>query len=120
MKKSTTKKISFFLLLSTLILIPFLTVKAATGIEITSGSSIDSLPKILEWLINVFLVGVLGIIAFVALIVGGFMYLLAGPDAAKAEKGKKTIAYAITGLILASLSYSFTAIIVNLLNDVFK
>jgi di/tricarboxylate transporter len=120
MKKVIIEKIYYASLLTIVILASFSTAKAATGIEINSGSSMDSLPAILEWLINVFLVGILGIIAFVAFLVGGFMYLLAGSDAAKAEKGKKTLAYAVTGMILAIFSYSFTSIIVDILNNIFQ
>jgi len=120
MQNHLSKKIFFIALTLIDVLCPLFVVKAATGIEINSGSSMDSLSDILEWVINVFLVGILGLAAFIALVVGGFMYLLAGPDATKAERGKKTISYAITGLILAALSYSFSSIVINFLTDVFK
>jgi len=120
MTKTTLKKIFISLSLVFIALVPLLSAKATTGIEINSGSSMVNLPAIIEWFINVFLVGIMGIAAFIALIVGGFMYLMAGPDATKAEKGKKTITYAIIGLVLATLSYSFSAIIVNILKDIFK
>lgn len=118
MKKHFPKKIILPLFIA--ILIPLLSTHAATGIAVDSGSSIDTLPAFLEWFINVFLIGIMGLLAFICLLIGGFTYLSAGADTAKAEKGKKTISAAIIGLILASLAYSFSHILVNALNEVFS
>lgn len=44
-----------------------------------------------------------GGLAFLALIVGAWQYLLAGGDETRAEAGKKTITWAIVGIVLALL-----------------
>lgn len=106
-------------IIGVLLLLGSLSAHAATGIEIEGGSSIDTLPEAIEWFINFFLVGVLGIACFVAIIVGGFQIIVAGPDATKAAAGKKTIFWAITGVILGALSYAILEIIVSILNQVF-
>ncbi len=69
------------------------------------GSSITDLFGLGASAVDI-LVGFLGAIAVVAMIFGGFQYLTAGPDAEKANMGRKTITYAIIGLIiiLASLA----------------
>ena len=46
-----------------------------------------------------------GIVFFIMLIIGGFNYLTAGADPQKAEGAKKTITYAIGGLILLVLAF---------------
>lgn len=46
-----------------------------------------------------------GIVFFIMLIIGGFNYLTAGSDPQKAEAAKKTITYAIGGLILLILAF---------------
>jgi len=49
---------------------------------------------------------ILGIIAFLTLIYGGMLYVTAGAEAEKAERGKKVILGAIIGLIVIFLSYA--------------
>ncbi len=46
-----------------------------------------------------------GIAFFVMFIVGGFSYLTAGGDAGKVEGARKTLTYAIFGLVFIALSY---------------
>jgi len=41
-----------------------------------------------------------GILAFIMLILGGFRYLTSGGDAKAAESARKTLTYAILGLVL--------------------
>lgn len=50
-------------------------------------------------------IGLAGIVFFVMFIVGGFSYLTAGGDTGKVESAKKTLTYAIAGLVLIALSY---------------
>jgi len=48
----------------------------------------------------------LGIIAFLAIVYGGFLYLTAGAEAEKAERGKKVLVGAIIGMIIIFVSYA--------------
>ncbi len=54
-----------------------------------------------------FAIGLAGIAFFLMFLVGGFQYLTAGGDAAKAEAARKTLTFAILGLVFITLSYLF-------------
>ena len=49
--------------------------------------------------------GLAGIVLFVMLIVGGFKYITAGGDPKGIEAAKKTLTYAIGGMVLVVLSF---------------
>jgi len=49
--------------------------------------------------------GFAGIILFIMLIVGGFKYITAGGDPKGIEGAKKTLTYAIGGMVLIALSF---------------
>ena len=53
-----------------------------------------------------FALGFVGLIAFVMLVIGGFWFLTAAGNDDQATKGRKTIIYAIIGIIVILLSYS--------------
>ena len=56
-------------------------------------------------IINV-VIGVLGVVAVVVVIYGGFLFLTAQGDPGKIKKGKDSITWGIIGLIIALLSWS--------------
>jgi len=56
-----------------------------------------------------------GMIAVVALVIGGFWYLTAAGNEEQSEKGRKAIMNAIIGLIVVVLAYAIVNIIVNTL-----
>lgn len=58
-----------------------------------------------------------GGLALLALIVGAWQYLLAGGDETRAEAGKKTITWAIVGIVLVLLFY---LIIVAITGGIFQ
>jgi cytochrome bd-type quinol oxidase subunit 2 len=93
--------------------------KAVDGLEIKGGTSLETLPQFLDRFINVFLIEFMGIGAFITFIVAGFTYLTSGANEQRAATAKKMMFYSVLGLILAVLSYSFFAIAVNILNDIF-
>ena len=72
--------------------------------------------KTLDTIINVVL-GVLGLLAVVIIIYGGFMYTTSAGDASKIKKAKDTIMYGVIGLVIALLAY---AIVNFVLSSVFK
>lgn len=51
-----------------------------------------------------------GVVAFGALVYGGYMYITSGGDESRAERGKRVILYALLGLIVIGLS----GIVVNI------
>lgn len=81
-------------------------VKIAT-IDSGLGDVVDIILNILAYLI--------GILAFVGIVYGGILYITAGGDDAKAEKGKKTLIYSIFGIILATLAASIIVMIKSLI-----
>ncbi len=65
--------------------------------------------------VNIFLM-VIAAAAFFSIIYSGFLYISAGGDAAKVEKARKNILWAVIALILASLSYVFVRMAAGLTN----
>lgn len=55
--------------------------------------------------------GFAGIVLFILLLVGGFKYITSGGDPKAAEGAKKTLTYAIGGLVLILLSYLILVLI---------
>ena len=70
----------------------------------------------LNTIINVVL-SVLGIVAVVVIIVGGFTYMTSNGDATKITKAKNTILYGVIGLVIALLAF---AIVNFVLKSVFS
>lgn len=78
---------------------------APVSIETNNGvATFKGLEGIFQNIIQV-ATALAGIVFFIMLIMGGFNYLTAGSDPAKAEAAKKTITYAIGGLILLVLAF---------------
>ncbi len=77
---------------------------------------INSLPKgespaignVMTWVF-----GILGMLAVMFIIVGGFQMVTAGGDAGKVTKAKNTIIWAAAGLALAILAYAITNFIMG-------
>jgi len=63
-------------------------------------------PDILYTRIVFFLTWGLSVVALLVLIYGGMLYMTAGGEAEKAEKGKKTIVGAIIGIVIIMISYT--------------
>ena len=68
--------------------------------------------NILNWIF-----GVIGIVAVIMIIIGGFNMMISSGDPGKVKKGKDTILYGIIGLIVAILAF---AIVNFVLTNVFK
>jgi hypothetical protein len=60
--------------------------------------------------------GIVGIWAVIFIIVGGFRMVIASGDEEALTKAKKTVTWAVIGVIVAALSFSIVAIVQNLLN----
>ncbi len=61
-----------------------------------------------------------GIIAFLYVIYGGFMYLTSAGDPSGADKGRKTIFNALIGIIIISISYALVAFVAKETQDLNK
>lgn len=54
--------------------------------------------------------------SFVYLLYGAFLYTTAFGDEKKVEQGKKSITYALIGVVIATLSYVLVRLLQNILN----
>ncbi len=70
----------------------------------------DAIVVILTWML-----WLAGVLALIAIIYSGAMYITAGGDAAKAETGRKNLTWAIIGLVIVLLS----TVMINYINSVF-
>ena len=67
----------------------------------------DAILNATNWIL-----GFVGMIAVLMLIWGGVTYLTSAGDESKAETGKKTLTYAIIGIVIAGLAYAIVNVIV--------
>lgn len=67
---------------------------------------LQDLETIFERVVGV-AIAIAGIVLFIMLIVGGFKYLTAGGEAPKIESARKTLTYAILGIVFIALSFLF-------------
>jgi hypothetical protein len=112
------KKILILLTASTLLLIPNLAyadnpAKEAIQCGVNAGAgekeckpnsqAVSSLNTTIRNAINIFSI-VVGIVAVIMMIVGGFRYITSAGDATRVASAKNTIIYAIVGLIIVALA----------------
>jgi hypothetical protein len=85
----------------------------AQGNPIAAGTGPQSdFNRLLTTVINVFSV-VVGIIAVVMIIVGGFKFIVSGGDSAKVTSARNTIIYAIIGLIIVALAQTIAKFVLS-------
>ncbi|MBQ7202034.1 hypothetical protein IJS18_01430 [Candidatus Saccharibacteria bacterium] len=77
--------------------------------QLTMDDSINLLKNLFNWFTSV-----AGIVAVIFIIVGGVGYMTSAGDPSKLQKAKKTILYAVIGLIIVALS----AVIINFVMDI--
>lgn len=78
------------------------------GVNVVAGGSNCSggdaqINKIVDAIIDVFSI-VVGIVAVIMVMVGGFKYITSNGDAGNVSSAKKTIIYAIVGLVVVALA----------------
>ena len=86
-----------------------------SGDEAGSGSGQQTdLMGTLQTIINVAL-GLIGFVAVVMIIFGGFQYITSSGDAAKVTKAKNTIMYGVIGLVIALLAFAIVNFVLQAL-----
>jgi cytochrome bd-type quinol oxidase subunit 2 len=75
----------------------------------TSSTKLDSFIKDL---VNVFSI-VVGVVAVIMIIVGGFRYITSGGDSGQIGTAKNTIIYAIIGLVIVALAQFIVQFVLN-------
>lgn len=78
----------------------------------SEGSSRESAAKQVQGVINLILM-LLGILAVIMIIIGGYRYVTSNGDEGGIKSGKNTIIYACIGLILAIMSYAIVNFVVD-------
>jgi PKD repeat protein len=68
-----------------------------------------------EFIVNVtnFVLSFLGLAAVTVIIYGGFLYVTAGGEQERADKGKKSVTYAVIGILLVLISYALVNTIIQ-------
>lgn len=86
--------------------------KSKDGLGTDSGiTTSDSLTKVVMGIIN-FLLPFAGLLSFVGLIYGGFLYLTVFAND-QTEQAKKIIMFSVIGLLIIFLSYSIVSTVIN-------
>lgn len=78
----------------------------------TANADGNKLNDLITDIINVFSV-IVGIVAVVMLIFGGFRYVTSGGDSGKITSAKNTIVYAIVGLVIVALSQAVVQFVLS-------
>ena len=76
---------------------------SATECATASGQTSDGLNALITKIINIFSV-IVGVVAVIMIIWGGFRYITSGGDSNNVGAAKNTILYAIVGLIIVALA----------------
>ncbi len=78
--------------------------------DATGGQS--SFRELAKTFLNFFL-GFLGFLAVIMIIYGGILYVTAGGEQDKVDKGKKIIMYAIVGIVIILLSFAIVSTVLG-------
>lgn len=84
---------------------------AATG-GTGCGDTSGTINKTLKNIVNLFS-SIIGVIAVIMIMVGGFRYITAGGESGKVSSAKTTITFAIVGLIIVALAQSLVRFVLN-------
>lgn len=83
--------------------------------EVCNSARTDNATDMVKDILNV-LFFVIGILAVIMIIIGGFRYVLSNGDAGSVTAAKNTIFYAVVGLAVAILSYVIVNFVIGALN----
>jgi len=78
----------------------------------TTSTAPDKINSIIKTVINVFSI-VVGVVAVIMIIIGGFRYITSGGDSSNVSGAKNTIIYAIIGLVVVALAQFIVQFVVN-------
>ena len=78
----------------------------------SQGNKQTNLMNSINTVINV-AIGLIGFVAVVVIIYGGFQYTTSAGDAAKVKKAKDTIMYGVIGLVVALLAFAIVNFILT-------
>ncbi|MBI4128204.1 MAG: hypothetical protein HY459_03995 [Parcubacteria group bacterium] len=79
----------------------------------TGANTRNTLPVVVGTIIK-FAIGIVGIIAFIMFIAGGYQYLTSGGNKEGLDSAKARMTYAVAGLVIIAVAWVITAYIVGL------
>lgn len=82
------------------------------GCSPETGQGTERIQGIVETVINIFSV-IVGIVAVIMIIWGGFKYITSGGDSGNITSAKNTIIYAIIGLVIVALAQFFVQFVLE-------
>lgn len=83
-----------------------------SGADTTGQEDGPEVESSITKIVNILLF-LLGVVAVIAIIVGGIMYAVSSGDAGRAKAAKDTIMYAVIGLIVAILAYAIVNFVIS-------
>jgi hypothetical protein len=83
------------------------------------GSSYTSVKELATTLLTKTIPAALGGIAVIAILIGGILYITAGGDEKKTERGKKTVIYAMVGVAIAGSMWAIMNLVLDLIHQIF-
>ncbi len=86
-----------------------------TGCDSATVAGTDRVNKIVTTVVNIFSI-VVGIVAVIMIIVGGFKYITSGGDSNSITSAKNTIIYALIGLVIVALAQFIVQFVLNKVN----
>src|SRR3989338_3590357 len=111
---SNNKKIIFSILIAITItaLLPAVVLAATKSTYLTNQHGTTDAPKLIGRIIKASL-GVVGSVALLMFIYGGFLWLTSAGSPDKITKGKNVIVWAVIGLVVIFLSYTMVDFVIN-------
>lgn len=83
-----------------------------SAVEIANPLGTEDVQTVLKNILNA-LFEIIGVVAVAMIVYGGFQYMISGGDEKKVENAKKTITYAVIGLIVVILAGAIVNFIIK-------
>jgi len=80
--------------------------------DVATGGSQDTINTLIANIINIFSI-IVGLVAVIMLIYGGFKYITSGGDSGNITAAKNTILYAIIGLVIVAVAQIIVKWVLN-------
>jgi hypothetical protein len=78
----------------------------------TGGTKTSTLDSAIKTVVNTILF-LLGVVAVIVIVIGGFKYVTSNGDAEKVKSAKNTILYAVIGLVVAIMAYAIVDFVIG-------